>query len=95
MGKQISKTYEINIPSIQERIGKLKYYEDPNTHIKVIEPKSNFMKNMTILCPTKCYSLEENKVVLQHEGCIECGTCSKETIWKHPKGEKGIFFRYG
>ena len=95
LGKQITKTYEINIPSIQERIGKLKYYEDPNSHIKVIESKSNFMKNMTILCPTKCYSLEENKVVLQHEGCIECGTCSKETVWKHPKGEKGIFFKYG
>jgi electron transfer flavoprotein-quinone oxidoreductase len=53
------------------------------------------MKKMTILCPTKCYSMEDNKVVLQHEGCIECGTCSKETEWKHPKGEKGIFFRYG
>ncbi|MGD1838276.1 MAG: electron transfer flavoprotein [Nitrososphaeraceae archaeon] len=95
LGKKISNTYEVEIPSIEERIGKLEYYEDTKPHIKVVKPSSNFMKNMTIMCPTKCYSLEENKVVLQHEGCIECGTCSKETIWNHPKGEKGIFFRYG
>ncbi|PXF28322.1 MAG: 4Fe-4S ferredoxin, partial [Thaumarchaeota archaeon] len=29
------------------------------------------------------------------EGCIECGTCSEQTDWKHPRGEKGINYRYG
>lgn len=53
------------------------------------------MKKMILLCPTKCYSLEEKDVVLQHEGCVECGTCSIGTKWRHPKGEKGIRFRYG
>jgi electron transfer flavoprotein-quinone oxidoreductase len=95
LGKMISSEYELNIPEIDERISKLKYYEDSSPHILVTKPQIEFMKKMTILCPTKCYSVEDNKVVLQHEGCIECGTCSKETEWKHPKGEKGIFFRYG
>ncbi|MGB9169103.1 MAG: electron transfer flavoprotein [Nitrososphaeraceae archaeon] len=95
LGKMISSEYELNIPEIDERISKLKYYEDSSPHILVTKPQIEFMKKMTILCPTKCYSIEDNKVVLQHEGCIECGTCSKETEWKHPKGEKGIFFRYG
>jgi ferredoxin-like protein FixX len=50
---------------------------------------------MVLLCPTKCYNLENDQVMLQHEGCIECGTCAKETMWRHPRGEKGIVFQYG
>jgi len=47
------------------------------------------------LCPTKCYSEENGKVLIQHEGCVDCGTCSEETEWKHPRGEKGIHYQYG
>jgi electron transfer flavoprotein-quinone oxidoreductase len=53
------------------------------------------MKKMVVLCPTKCYNLESEEVMLQHEGCIECGTCAKETQWRHPRGDKGIAFQYG
>ena len=50
---------------------------------------------MVTLCPTQCYTIEENNVMIQHEGCIECGTCSIETDWKHPRGDKGINYQYG
>ncbi|MFN4337056.1 MAG: electron transfer flavoprotein [Candidatus Nitrosocaldus sp.] len=36
-----------------------------------------------------------SNVILQHEGCIECGTCSRETEWRHTRGEKGIMYEYG
>jgi electron transfer flavoprotein-quinone oxidoreductase len=36
-----------------------------------------------------------SSVILQHEGCIECGTCSFETEWRHTRGEKGIVYEYG
>ncbi|MEM0442081.1 MAG: hypothetical protein QW450_02860 [Candidatus Nitrosocaldus sp.] len=36
-----------------------------------------------------------SNVILQHEGCIECGTCSLETEWRHTRGEKGIAYNYG
>lgn len=36
-----------------------------------------------------------SNVILQHEGCIECGTCSRETEWRHTRGEKGIVYEYG
>lgn len=95
LGRNISSSTNFDVPKMSERISKLKYYEDNNSHIIVSQPKVEFMKKMTILCPTKCYSIEDDNVVIQHEGCIECGTCSKETEWVHPKGEKGIFFKYG
>ena len=94
-GTRVSSTYTPTIPTIAQRIAKLKYDDDNLSHIKVLHPKSEFMKKMVTLCPTKCYSIENEDVMLQHEGCIECGTCAKETEWRHPRGEKGINFQYG
>jgi len=94
-GTRVSSMYTPTTPTIAQRIAKLKYDDDNLSHIKVLHPKSELMKKMVTLCPTKCYSIENEDVMLQHEGCIECGTCAKETEWRHPRGEKGINFQYG
>ena len=95
LGKPISPTYSPTIPSLAERIARLKYNDNPKSHIKVLNPTSEFMKKMIILCPTRCYFMEKEGVMIQHEGCVECGTCNSETDWKHPAGEKGISYQYG
>jgi electron transfer flavoprotein-quinone oxidoreductase len=95
LGKKIPSSYKPQIPTIQERVGKLSYHEDTISHINIQNAEKNFLNKMVVLCPTKCYSQEEDKVILQHEGCIECGTCSLKTEWRHPRGEKGVFFKYG
>jgi electron transfer flavoprotein-quinone oxidoreductase len=95
MGRLVQGTYEPTIPTIAQRIARLKYDDDRVSHIKVLNPKSEFMKKMVTLCPTSCYSMEGGEVTLQHEACIECGTCAKETEWRHPRGEKGIVYEYG
>jgi len=95
LGKKATTSYKPNIPSIADRVANLKYDDDNVSHIKVLDSKSDFMKKMVTLCPTECYTIENEQVMLQHEGCIECGTCSLETDWKHPRGEKGIVFQYG
>lgn len=95
LGKSIQATYVPSIPSIADRVAKLNFNDDSNSHIKVLNPQSEFLKKMITLCPTKCYSLENQQVMLQHEGCVECGTCSQETDWKHPRGEKGVVYQYG
>jgi len=95
LGQKVQKTYEPTIPSVAERVARLKYDDDRQPHIKVLNAESEFMKKLVTLCPTKCYSLEDGKVVLQHEPCIECGTCARETEWRHPRGEKGVIYQYG
>ncbi|HEY9387020.1 MAG TPA: electron transfer flavoprotein [Nitrososphaeraceae archaeon] len=95
LGKSVSATYTPKILSIAQRIANLKYDDDNISHIKVINPKSEFMEKMVVLCPTKCYNIEQEQVILQHEGCIECGTCAKETVWRHPRGEKGVSYQFG
>src|ERR671922_270974 len=94
-GREVQTTYEPTIPTIAQRIARLKYDDDKVSHIKVLNSKSEFMKKMVTLCPTFCYSMEGGDVTLQHEACIECGTCAKETEWRHPRGEKGIVYQYG
>ena len=95
LGNKTISEYSLSIPELSQRISSLSYNDDPQSHIKITNSRSEFMKKMVTLCPTKCYSLEGEEVVLQHEGCIECGTCSPETEWRHPRGEKGIQYKYG
>jgi len=95
LGKSISSSYSPTIPSMADRIANLNYNDDSLAHIKVLNSNSEYMKKMVILCPTKCYSEEGGKVIIQHEGCVDCGTCSQETEWRHPRGEKGIHYQYG
>lgn len=95
LGKSIQSSYTPSIPPIAQRVAKLKYNDDNISHIKVLKPTSEFMKKMITLCPTGCYFMEKDGVMIQHEGCVECGTCSEETDWKHPRGEKGINYQYG
>jgi ferredoxin-like protein FixX len=95
LGKKISASYTPRLLSIAQRVANLKYDDDSDSHIKILNSRSEFMRKMVVLCPTKCYNLEQEEVMLQHEGCIECGTCAKETHWKHPRGEKGVSFQYG
>jgi ferredoxin-like protein FixX len=95
MGTEVSRSYEPSLPTVAERVAKLKYDDDRLSHIRVLNPRSEFMKKMVTMCPTGCYLLEKDDVTLQHEACIECGTCAKETEWRHPRGEKGIVYQYG
>jgi electron transfer flavoprotein-quinone oxidoreductase len=95
LGKSVQTNYSPSIPSLPDRIAKLTYNDDNIPHIKVLNPTSEFMKKMVTLCPTECYSEENGKVLIQHEGCVDCGTCSQETEWRHPRGEKGIHYQYG
>ncbi|WP_336360540.1 FAD-dependent monooxygenase [Haladaptatus sp. ZSTT2] len=40
---------------------------------------------------------EERIVSLDTQPCVECGTCAvvAETKWEHPRGEKGVEFKWG
>ncbi|MCE9653199.1 MAG: NAD(P)/FAD-dependent oxidoreductase [Nitrosarchaeum sp.] len=95
LGKTVSTTYFPNTTLIGERISKLSYNDDHLSHIKLKETTNEFMKKITMLCPAKCYAEESGKIILQHEGCLDCGTCSQETEWRHPRGEKGVQYKYG
>ncbi len=52
------------------------------------------------ICPAKVYRWEHERVVVFHEGCLECGTCriacpEDNLDWRYPRGGFGINHRYG
>ena len=53
-------------------------------------------------CPAGLYSLEPatNKVIVDHSGCLECGTCMvicplDAVTWRYPDPGYGIRYRHG
>lgn len=95
LGKIVSASYFPKTTLIGDRISKLSYNDDHISHIKLLDTDNEFMKKIILLCPAKCYAEESGKVILQHEGCLDCGTCSQKTEWRHPRGEKGVHYNYG
>ncbi len=95
LGHEITGSYVPSPPSVEDRVAHLRFNDDPVSHIIVPESKSEFLKKLIILCPTRCYYQERENIMIQHEGCIECGSCAKVTEWRHPRGERGVIFTYG
>ena len=53
----------------------------------------------TCICPVDNYRVEDGKVVLSWEGCLECGTCrivcdQGGLTWDYPRGGCGICYRF-
>lgn len=90
---------------IEEKLFQNRYLVDAdNPHIR-IKDASKCMTQCgnqpcTICCPAGCYILEEQKVVLITDGCLECGTCriictAQNLEWEYPRGGYGIQFKFG
>lgn len=52
-------------------------------------------------CPAHLYTLspETGEVILEHAGCLECGTClalcPEDLDWSYPAGGFGVQYRHG
>lgn len=54
------------------------------------------------VCPAALYewNAEADRMVVEHAGCLECGTClvacrHDALSWEYPKGGFGVQYRYG
>jgi ferredoxin like protein len=56
-------------------------------------------KTCLTVCPADLYELsDEGDVVVNWEGCLECGTClicceDRALTWVYPRGEMGVQYR--
>ena len=90
--------------SIDDRLSKVKYVTDEESHLKVnTEPCKNCKsKTCTFVCPANVYewNKEEDKLIINYENCLECGACriacEKKCIeWHYPKGTCGVTYKFG
>ncbi|MBE0617917.1 MAG: 4Fe-4S dicluster domain-containing protein [Proteobacteria bacterium] len=54
------------------------------------------------VCPAALYewNAEADRVVVEHAGCLECGTClvacrEDALSWRYPRGGFGVQYRHG
>ena len=93
-------TMQVNV---KEKLGWDTIKIDEEKHISVDQTVCSGCKGKYCLhvCPAQVYTLnKENLVVLDLDGCIECGTCliactPKSISWKYPHGGFGIQFKCG
>jgi len=73
----------------------------PHIRIRPGMEKDPRLKCAVRICPAGLYSEnEKGEIVLDNDGCLECGTCrlacGVEVLdWKYPEGGTGVQFRYG
>ena len=91
--------------TIEDKLGIDKFNVDENSsHIKVDKASTDVeeIRRVVRACPAGLYKLDESgKLLFDHLGCLECGTCRLVSggkvveDWRHPAGGFGISFRMG
>lgn len=97
-------TQEQKVSSIDDKLFKVKYVPDEETHLKPDAEQCLICESKvcTYICPAHVYEWDEEnkKLIVGHENCLECGACriacAKKCIkWEYPKGTKGVTFKNG
>ncbi len=74
---------------------------EPHIKIRPGMEKDPRLLQAARICPAGLYSkTDEGDVVLNIDGCLECGTCryvcTDEVLqWHYPEGGTGVQFRFG
>lgn len=93
-----------NKSNIDDKLFKVKYVPDEETHLKPDEMQCLLCdsKICTYICPAHVYEWDEEnkKLIIGYENCLECGACRiacerKCINWHYPKGTKGVTFKHG
>ena len=90
--------------NVEEKLFQNRYRVDADrAHIRVRELAACARcaaKPCIVCCPAACWRLEEGKVDVVVDGCLECGTCrvvcaAGNVDWDYPRGGYGILFKFG
>ena len=89
--------------SVDDKLGYVRFNTDEQPHIAINEEYHDEKKIelLVMACPAGLYRYENRKIIFNHEGCLECGTCRVLSggkvvkSWKYPAGGMGVEFRQG
>jgi ferredoxin like protein len=78
--------------------------DEKESHLKIIDGAVCMTKckeqSCLYLCPANVYRLEGDRISVNYEGCLECGSCRigcpyLNIDWRFPKGGYGISHKFG
>ena len=87
---------------VEEKVALLAIKQAPESHILIDAAICGTCENRICLraCPADLYTVEGGQVIVDHSGCLECGTCMivcqlGAISWRYPDAGFGIRYRYG
>lgn len=97
---------EIRLPTVnvEEKLFQNRYRVDADrAHIRIRDLAACGhcdTKPCIVCCPAGCWRLEDGRVDVVVDGCLECGTCRivcavANVDWNYPRGGYGILFKFG
>ncbi|NLI93129.1 MAG: ferredoxin family protein [Peptococcaceae bacterium] len=85
-----------------EKLLTIRHHVSRTPHIVLDTEKcaACLLKPCLYFCPAGCFSLVDNELKFQYEGCLECGTCrvmcaNNALKWDYPQGGYGVSVRLG
>jgi ferredoxin like protein len=84
------------------KLGTLTFKPDREPHIVVQKELCLACKGRpcTIVCPAGLFVWENDQMVFNCEGCLECGSCQvvcphEAVTWRYPRGGYGVRYCWG
>ncbi|MFO8084040.1 MAG: 4Fe-4S dicluster domain-containing protein [Desulfobacterales bacterium] len=90
--------------SIEDKLFLNRFNVDENSHLKITNDSvcidDCYEQPCLYICPANVYQLEQNRISVNYEGCLECGSCRIgcphfNIEWKFPTGGYGIRHKFG
>jgi len=89
---------------IEDKLFLDRFRVDEESHLRIIDGDVCINKCVEqpclYFCPANVYRLEDGRISVNHEGCLECGSCRigcpfLNIEWRFPKGGYGISHKFG
>ena len=90
--------------SIEDKLFLNRFDVYETSHLKIMDGAVCFNEcgeqPCLYICPSNVYRLEQNRISVNYEGCLECGSCRigcphLNIEWRFPTGGYGIRHKFG
>jgi ferredoxin like protein len=90
--------------SVEDKLFLDRFNVHDEPHIKILNPETCLEEcsdqPCLFFCPASVYKLEEGRISVAYEGCLECGSCRigcphLNIEWHFPTGGYGVRHKFG
>ena len=90
--------------TLEDKLFLDRFKVDEESHLRIIDERKCIedcrYQPCLYLCPANVYRLEQDRINVSYEGCLECGSCriacpQLNIEWRFPRGGYGISHKFG
>ena len=89
---------------IEDKLFLDRFKVDSESHLRIVDGEKCLKQcreqACLYLCPANVYRLEGDRISVNYEGCLECGSCRigcrhLNIEWRFPRGGYGVSHKFG